>query len=178
MGTRQIWLILSIFVLQSRSVPAQDQLVFPVPSGITDQLFYLQRTPNTNTVIYALNYKNGELDSLKPVHVFWIRYPEQGQQQELSAIQRKFAYGIESKWIGPDQYELHFLAYKKRVMLLKKSADNKYHVFTEVNKRQMIISRIFLQINGGSLFKPNIEYVEFTGLDAATGLPVKERVSI
>ena len=171
-------LVLFLIFFSPASVPAQDTTVFPVPSGIPHQLFYLQRTPNTNTVIYELNYTNGQVDSLKPVHVFWIRYPEHGQQQELSAIQRKFAYGIESKWIGPEQYELHFLAYKKRVMILKKSTDNKYHVFTEVNQKNIIISRIFLQINGGSLFKPNIEYVEFRGIDTATGLAVEERVKV
>jgi len=169
---------LFLVFFQPVSATAQDTTVFPVPSGIAHQLFYLQRTPNTNTVIYELNYTNGQVDSSKPVHVFWIRYPEHGQQQELSAVQRRFAYGIESKWIGPEQYELHFLAYKKRIMILKKSTDNKYHVFTEVNQKNIMISRIFLQINGGSLFKPNIEYVEFRGIDAATGLAVEERVKI
>src|SRR4051812_538498 len=67
---------------------------FPVPPASASQLFYLQRTPNTNTIVYELNLKNGVPDADNPVHAFWLRYQEKGQQEELSYIQRKFAYGI------------------------------------------------------------------------------------
>ena len=37
---------------------------FPIPAGNSKQLFYLQRTPNKNTIVYELNYKNGDIDSI------------------------------------------------------------------------------------------------------------------
>jgi hypothetical protein len=169
---------LSLFLLNIGTVTAQEEPVFPVPDRIPNQLFYLQRTPNSSTVIYELNYVNGKLDTIVPVHAFWIRYSEHGQRQELSAIQRKFAYGIQSRRIAPDQYELRFLAYKKRVLYLKRAAGEKYEVSTEVNQKNIVLSRIFIKINGGSLFSPNIEYVEFTGRNADTGAPEEERVKI
>ena len=65
----------------------------PVPDE-ERQLFYLQRDPNTNTVIYTLNIKDGEIDENQPVNAHWIRYAEGGKRTNLSFVQRKFAYGV------------------------------------------------------------------------------------
>ena len=155
---------------------AQDK--FPVPEANPYQLFYLQRTSNTNTLIYELNNKNGELDANEPVHVYWLRYDEQGQRAELNFIQRKFAYGIKSTLVSKDKYELHFVAYKKFLMYLMKGANNKYNVYATINRKQAILNRIFVKINGGSFWTPNVEYVEVKGVDPATGKEVMERMKI
>lgn len=61
---------------------------FPEPANV-NKLFYIQRDPNTNTLIYELNTNDaGELDTDNPLHVYWIRYAEKGQREELSYIQR------------------------------------------------------------------------------------------
>ena len=156
---------------------AQDKS-FPVPDGNTKQLFFLQRTPNTNTIVCELNYKDGVVDKEDPIHVFWIRYQEKGQQEDLSYIQRKFAYGVKSREIGENKYELNFVSYKKYKMYLMLAADNQYHVFTTINKKPAILTRIYVEIKGGSFWSPNVEYVEVTGIDPATRVPVKERLKI
>jgi hypothetical protein len=67
---------------QTKPIPAPKVVVdpqdtFPVPSGNPNQLFYLQRTNNTNTIVCELNVNGkGQLDEESPVHVFWIRYNE------------------------------------------------------------------------------------------------------
>lgn len=154
--------------------------VFPVPQGNPNQLFYLQRTPNLNTIVCELNLKeNGELNADEPVHVFWIRYGESGQRAELSFIQRNFAYGIKTKFLARDKYELHFVSYKKAMMFLARAADNKYHVFTSINQKEVILNRIYIKINpGGSFWSPNIEYVELAGTEPGTGKEVMERRKI
>ena len=168
-----------LFILNTNTGLAQDGKVFPVPSGNADQLFYLQRTPNTNTIVYELNYtKAGALDTTEPVHVFWIRYGEKGQRAELSYIQRHFAYGIKTKTLGKDFYELRIVAYKKRILYMRKTEDNRYYVYTTVNNKQIMISRIFLKINGGTFWSPNVEYVEFKGVDLNTGSEVTEQIKV
>jgi hypothetical protein len=68
---------------------------FPVPKPNPKQLFYLQRTTNSNTIICDLNTDaKGQLIKDNPVHVYWIRYDEGGEKKELSYIQETFAYGI------------------------------------------------------------------------------------
>lgn len=153
---------------------------FPVPSGITNQLFYLQRTHNINTIVCALNLKrDGQPDVENPVHVFWIRYTEQGQLAELSFIQRMFAYGVKTKFIGNGSYELRFVSYKKYPMFLKRSeSDKKYHVYATIAKREAILQKIFIKINGGSFWSPNIEYIELQGTDPVDGHEISQRMKV
>lgn len=82
---------------------------FPTPKNVDYMLFYLQRDPNTNTLIYALNLeKNGSINPDRPIQVYWIWYGEKGQKKELGYIQRKFAYGIDTKPLGGGKYEFRF----------------------------------------------------------------------
>lgn len=155
------------------NVSAQEK--FPVPVGNPNQLFYLQRTPNTNTIICELNYNNNVLNKDEPVRVYWIRYNDQGQKEELNFIQKKFAYGIKSTPISKDKYELNFVSYKKFPMLLMKGPNNKYNVYGTINQKQAILNRIFVKINGGSFWAPNVEYIEIKGVDPTNGKEVIER---
>ena len=166
-------------VLSAGAAP-RPAVEFPVPTGIPNQLFYLQRDPNTNTVIYQLNVDGaGKLDEDEPVHVFWIRYAEQGQQKELNFIQRKFAYGITTKKLAPDKYELKFAAYNKiRFYLMKSGPDNAFHIYTTIANKQSVLERIFLRIDGGTFWVPNVKYVEFKGWNAATREQVVERLNV
>jgi Domain of unknown function (DUF4833) len=164
-----------IFLFQATKILAQDSLNFPTPTGNPNQLFFLQRTQNTNTVVYELNMKKGVIDSLEPVHVFWICYAEKSQREELTELQRKRAYGLATKYISKDHYELRFLANKKVIIQLMKGPDNNYHVYDQVNQKQAILTRVYLEIHGGSLFSPNIEYVLLNGIDPETGAIVSEK---
>jgi hypothetical protein len=158
----------------------QPMLTFPVPTGIANQLFYLQRDPNTNTVIYQLNVNRaGQVDEDEPIKVFWIRYTEQGIHKDLNFIQRKFAYGLSAKKVAADKYTLKFAAYDKvPFTLMKWSADNAFHVFTVVANKQIVLNRVYLRIEGGTFWVPNVRYIEFKGWNAATRQPVTERVAV
>lgn len=155
-------------------------LKFPTPQGIINQLFYLQRDPNTNTIICELNVEeDGDLNKKEPIKVYWIRYGEKGKKEDLSYIQRKFAYGIQTRDIGNEQYELKFVSYKKFPMYLSRSADDKkYHVYVTVNKKKIQLERIFLRIEGGSFWLPNVKYVELKGVNTATKTQVIERIKV
>ncbi|MES2003944.1 MAG: DUF4833 domain-containing protein [Bacteroidota bacterium] len=153
------------------------QDTFPVPGGNPNQLFYLQRTANTNTIVCELNYNSkGQLDEESPVHVFWIRYTEGGMRKELNYIQRVFAYGIKVQPQGNGAYKLHFVSYRKQNLTLMASPkDNKYHVYATINQRHAQLSRIFIKVDGGSFWSPNVVYMEMKGVDVATGKELVER---
>lgn len=160
-----------------KPVVVDPQDTFPVPTGNPNQLFYLQRTTNTNTIVCELNVNSrGQLDTESPVNVFWIRFPEGGMRKELNYIQRTFAYGIKSKPLGNNAYQLHFVSFKKRTFdLMPSPKDNKYRVFAMINQKQAQLSRIFLKIDGGSFWSPNVVYMEMKGTDVATGKELVER---
>jgi phosphatidylglycerophosphate synthase len=159
----------------------EPQDTFPVPRGIVNQLFYLQRTHNTNTIICELNYSNGgQLDEDNPVHVYWIRYPEGGVKKELSYIQRVFAYGIKFHKLVNGAYKLHFVCYsKQQFYLMKYPKDNRYHVFATIHQKEAILTRVFVKTDDtGTFWKPHVVYFELKGIDAQTGQELVERLTI
>ncbi len=170
-------LILTLFILCSLTVQAQPP-GFPVPPVSTHHLFYLQRTPNTNTIMCELNLRDGQPDPEDPVHVYWIRYQENGQKAELNYIQRKFAYGMKAKKVSDNSYEINFVSYKKYKMHLKQGSDGRFHVFSRINQKEAILTRMYLSINGGTFWSPNVEYVQVTGIDPVTRQEVQEKIRI
>jgi hypothetical protein len=146
-----------------------------LPASVS-RLFYVQRTPNANTIVYELNLdNNGQPDADEPVHAYWIRYTEGGKKVDLNFIQRKFAYGLTSKSLGNGKYDIRFVSYKKFPLTLMKGADGKYHIFATIAQKQFIVNRVFVRIEGGSFWVPNVRFVEFKGTDPATGKEVTER---
>ncbi len=166
-----------VSALQVSKAVIEPQDTFPVPKTNSKQLFYLQRTANTNTIVCELNYdKNGKLDESDPVHVYWIRYTEGGAKKELSYIQRVFAYGIKSQLLEKDSYKLHFVSYKKKPLYLMRSQkDNQYKVYTTINNQQAVLSRIFIKVDGGTFWSPNVVYMEMKGVDEYTGKELMQR---
>ena len=183
---RSVFLAKTIFLAAilgvSLTVAGQNRSpadTFPVPPESPNRLFYLQRQPNSNTVIYDLNIKNNQIVTNEPVHAYWIRYQEKGQKQELNWIQRTFAYGIHAKRISDKEYELNFVSYKKRKFWLVEDPDGHWRVYTDLdNGKKMSLKKIYIHIEGGSLWQPNIEYVELQGLKPGTDQVIKERIKI
>ncbi len=178
---KYIFLALVVFcsshIIMAQSTSPAD--TFPVPGRNAYQLFYLQRQPNSNTIIVALNVKKGKLDLDDPVHVYWIRYTEDGQTKELNWIQRTFAYGMQTKKISDGVYELNFVSYKKMKFSLELGTDKVWRVFANLKDgSEMIVRRIYLHVNGGSFWKPNVEYVELKGDQPVTYKEVRERISV
>jgi phosphatidylglycerophosphate synthase len=183
-------LMIGFLLLGSQSVSARKTFddgkvvfseavdTFPVPKFNNRTQFYVQRTPNTNTIMYELNMKNGVLDDDNPVHVYWIRYTEGGGTQELSFIQRKFAYGVKVSKIAEEKYKLLFAAYDKLPFYLMKSTAGIFHTYVELDGKMMVLNRIYIRIDpGGTFWSPNVKYVEFKVTDVQSGKTVIKRIN-
>lgn len=168
-------------VLHPRPAVISDPVdTFPIPPSNPNSLFYLQRTPNTNTIICELNEKNGILDKDEPVKVLWIRYTEQHQRAELSWIQRHFAYGLKEKNMGNGTYELRFVSWKKTPMyLMRSSVDSRYHVFVTIDGHQAVLNRVYIRIDpGGTFWSPNVKYLELKAVDVQSGKELIQRINV
>jgi hypothetical protein len=128
-------------------------------------------------VIYQLNTKNGRIDNNEPVSAFWIKYAEQGQVAQLTALQRKLAYGLQSRELEKGKFELRFVSYHKLPLYLVTSAKNNY-VYAHIQQRQLILNRIFVRVKSGSLNLPKVVYIELNGKDAETGEVLNHRITI
>lgn len=168
-------------VLHPRPAVINDPVdTFPIPPSNPKSLFYLQRTPNTNTIICELNEKNGVLDKDEPVRVLWIRYTEQHQRAELSWIQRHFAYGLKERDLGDGTWELRFVSFKKIPMYLRRSpVDNRHHVYVAIDGKQAILIRVYVRIDpGGTFWSPNVKYLEVKGIDTQSGKELTQRFKV
>ena len=173
-----------IISLQVQASPAPKTIwikaisdTLPVPKNIKNLLFYVQRDPNTNTVIYELNLKpDGKINENEPIKIYWIRYAEKGIRRDLNYFQRKLAYGLNVKKISPGNYEFQFVCYSKLTFRLSQDQSGKYHVYTNLNQNNAIVNRVFARINGGSFWVPNVEYVDIFGKEVATGKEVRSRI--
>ena len=180
--TKSLIVITILVTIISENVLAQSKnpspLHFPTPKNIDNMLFYIQRDPNINTAIYAINYQeNGKIDKSNPVKGYWIRYAEKGEKKDFNYMQRKFAYGIESKTVNDEEFELQFVSYKKLPLTLKKiDSDQKYHVFVSVNQKRIQVEKIFVRIEGGSFWLPNVKYAEVTGIETSSNKLITERM--
>jgi len=172
-------LLFSALGLSAQDNPFEKQVVvesLPVPEE-DGQLFYLQRDPDQNTIVYQVNMEDGELNEADPVNVYWIRYAEGGQRKKLSFIQRTMAYGVGHKRLEDGDFELRLAAYKTlplRLSYLKNQ--KKYVVLATINGKDAILERIFVRITGGGALNPDIAYFEFSGRDVKTGKSIKQRI--
>ena len=166
-------------VREIHPVPAHEGKNLPTPTG-KNLLFFLQRTPDANTVIYELNYKeDGTLNPEAPVKGSWIRYEEQAKTKELTSIEKKFAYGLKCKALGNDQYEIRLVAYKKMPMyLLKSGSDNKYHIYIKDEGKNLLLKRVFVKVNGGSFWFPKVTYIDLITANSETGIEILKRINI
>jgi hypothetical protein len=161
----------------AQKAPAKH-LIYPTPPADAKRLFYIQRSTNINALIYDVNIEKetGKPDEDEPIHAYWLRYASgKGDTEDLNYIQRKFAYGVISKPLGNDKYDIRFVSYKKFPLTLMKATDGKYHIFATVAQKLMIVQKIFIQIEGGSFWLPNVIFVEMKGTDPVTGKDVTER---
>lgn len=177
---RSVLIILTMLLLLSQLTFAQKQVEpenLPTPKG-SNLLFFLQRDPDTNTVVYELNYNSdGTLYRNNPIKGSWIRYEEAQMFKELTSIEKKFAYGIKSRPIGEDEYEIRLVAYKKMPMYLRKSeTDQKYHIYIKDEGKNFLLKRVFVRVNGGSFWFPKIQYIDLITTNCATGIEILKRI--
>ena len=152
---------------------------FPVPKENGNLLFYVQRTNNTNTIMYEINYNaDSTVNEEEPVKVYWIRYAERGQVAPLSYLQQHYAYGVNTRLMDTSKktFKVTFVSYKKREIYLIRARDHKkYTAYIAINGKLAAFTRAFVQIDGGTFMLPHIAYVEITGREIGGGRKVIEK---
>jgi hypothetical protein len=160
-------------------LPPENVKTYPVPPVNDNSLFYIQRTKNTNAIVYEVNkLPDGKINTHDPVKIFWIRYATDSTTEELTTIQRTYAYGVHANPLKGqnDAFILQLVAYKKKnIFLLPIGNTNRYGAFMNINGKMAELKRIFVAISGGTFWFPKVDYIELTGRDPASQQPVVER---
>lgn len=154
------FLILGLFMTLSLSL------------GAASRLFHISRSVNKNIVCYDVQMKNGALDLEKPIHVYWHNNEDRpGAEDELSAIQRKMAYGYKVKTTGTNEATVVLTAYGKRTIKVCKRS-GKWVALININGKECYLSEIYVKCKGPM----SVEYVELRGKAVNGGSKQIEKV--
>lgn len=148
---------------------------YPVPPGSMERLFYLQRSNNSNTVIYDANLKeDGGLDERKPVVVYWLRYNTTGERKALNFVERNFAYGYKAERLKEGTHSITLMAYTARDITVVLDDSGRAEARIEINRKKAKLDHIYIDTSGSGLLS-RVNYIELMGADLKTGKPVSER---
>ncbi|NJK96379.1 MAG: DUF4833 domain-containing protein [Bacteroidales bacterium] len=105
---------------------------------------------------------------------FWVK--NNNRIEPLTWIQSKYAYGIKilNSDISGNSWKFQFVSYAKRTFQLRRTSYNRLKVFTILKNKEIEVTRIFVQIDGGSFWVPSIPFVKLTGVETQTGKEITE----
>ena len=149
---------------------------FKVPDE-PNQLFYVQRSPNSNTVVYAARLDaQGNFDSQAPVEAFWRKFNIDGSRQPLNFMERMMAYGVklEAHKAGqPASFTIASLP--ERRLTLSMDAQHHPQATMSIGARTVKVVYVYLQVVEGGLM-PSVPSLDIFGIDTANGKAVHEHL--
>ena len=132
-------------------------------------LFKIERNKNANIVQYDAQIgADGKLLKKEPVVAYWVRLAEKGQVEELSWVQKTFAYGFNVKHdLKNDTLELDMKADIGRPITVQRAGDG-YRAAAQIDGSNAYIEKIFIHATGKGM-STTVNYIELHGDDAKTG---------
>jgi hypothetical protein len=142
-----------------------------------DQLFYIQRSPNSNTVIYAAKLDgHGEFDAGAPVEAFWRKFNIDGSKQPLNFMERLMAYGVRMDAGHPGQpITFRVAALPDRKLTLAMDAQHHPEALLQVGSHTVKLAYVYLQVVEGGLM-PSVPSLDIFGTDIASGKAIHEHL--
>ena len=149
---------------------------FRVPDE-PNQLFYVQRSPNSNTVVYTAKLDaQGNLDSRTPVEAFWRKFNIDGSKQPLNMLERMMAYGVKLDPHKPGQpITFTIAALPERKLTLALDSQNRPEATMLIGGRIVKVAYVYLQVVEGGLM-PSVPSLDILGTDLASGKAIHEHL--
>lgn len=146
---------------------------WPVPND-PNQLFFLQRSANENTVVYAARFRaDGSLDPKNPVQVYWRRYNTDGRVKGLKYIEQRFAFGVSFRRQDDGSFVVWARGLPRHAFLLRPAGPNKAEVFTTIGGTTARPVYVFFNLDESGLIPRVTDYALY-GYRADTGAAITE----
>jgi len=132
-------------------------------------LFKIERSKNANIVQYDVQLTpDGKLYPKEPVIAYWVRLAEDGRRRELSFIQKKWAYGFETKYDAKGNFAIMKMVAKIGRKIRVYEVDGVYRGEIQICGHPAFIEKVFItSIECG--FFPNVKSIGLYGKDTRTG---------
>lgn len=149
---------------------------FKVPDE-PGQLFYIQRSPNANTVIYAAGLDAaGNLKRDAPVEVFWRKFNIDGSKQPLNFIERMMAYGVKLDRPAPGQpISFSIAPLPERKLTLSLDGQHRPQALMQIGGHKVKVAYVYLHVVEGGL-TPKVPELDIFGTDIASGKAIHEHL--
>ena len=141
----------------------------------SDHLFFIERSKNKNYVQYDVRLmKDNDLPASSPVTAYWVL--ENGQQQELTLIERKYAYGIDSQEeLEENKFRVFLVALNEREIIVEKM-NGSFKAVISINSERSILERVYIESKEGLTGLPKVLYIDLFGWTKESGFPMRERI--
>jgi len=153
---------------------------YPVPLKNPKHLFYVQRTENTNTVVYEANFDDqGQLNAKDPIKIYWVLYEQGGTVEPLTRLENTFAFGVNHKAVKNlnQVYDIELVSFKKLKLRLKQTAPFHAEILKGEGQSASPLDHIFVHANDAGLWT-KVEFLEiYTHLPDSKGLK-QEKIQI
>lgn len=139
-------------------------------------LFKIERSKNANIIQYDAQVgADGELYRKEPVVAYWIRLAKQGQIEELSWLQKTFAFGFTTSFDPDDgSVVMDMKADIDRPLMVVHDGD-RFWAKTRIDDSTAYLDKLFIKAHRKAFFI-KVEYVELFGKDIVSGEPLYEKV--
>lgn len=151
---------------------------FPFPDD-GNQTFFIQRSMNSNTVVYALRFDaNGTLDRRRPVNAYWRRFNDEGEVAPLGFVERSFAYGVRSKQDNTaNTFRVTFVALPDLKVQLRQTAPNKAALWAKIGDHDFQLIYGFLELDESGMV-PKVVGLRLYSRDPQSNKYVTHRYSV
>jgi len=142
----------------------------------TRHLFKIERSKNANIVQYDVQLTpDGRLYPKEPVIAYWVRLAEDGRRRDLSFIQKKWAYGFETKCEAKGNFATMKMVAKIGRKIKVYEVDGTYRGEIQICGHPAFIDKVFItSIEYG--FFPKVKSIELYGKDTKTGEDRYEKI--
>jgi hypothetical protein len=151
----------------------------PTGPNEPNMLFYLQRSTNANTIIYAANIlKPGQIDPKTPLDIFWRVYAGDGHRSGLTFIERTMAYGATPKPVAgrANEFEASIVSLPEIKFRVSVDSAGKPEAIVQLGgKRPARLVYAYLNVDDKG-FLPKLIYLDLYGIDKVSGRIVHEHL--
>lgn len=138
------------------------------------RLFVIERSTNANVVAYDARLGDGGFDVRDPISVYWILHEEGGEREELSALERRMAFGVRVSRATAEEVVFSLAALPDRPITVRLEREGPVAT-VEIGEEIVRLEAIFVAAKERSLV-PGVEYVELGGTRLRDGEKTKERI--
>jgi hypothetical protein len=149
---------------------------YPVPDE-PDMLFYIERSTNSNTVVYAARRgANGALDTGTPVEAFWRWFNVDGAKKSLNFIERIMAYGVKINRVVPGHpVTFQITSLPERTLTLDLDSDKQPEALIQIGTHTARLVYVYLNVIEGGLM-PQVPSLDIFAVDKNSGKALHEHI--